>query len=167
MANLLTIIRIIGTIPLIILIYKNGLSTSSLILFVLISVTDFLDGYIARKYNMCTKLGNILDGIADKFLMLSTTIVLLIKEIIPYWTLLIFIRDLLSCIVAITYARKTKIVLKSNIYGKLKTALHIFSMALVLLIGKWNVASAVSLIIAISLLIPESNYVLKILKNKN
>lgn len=166
MANILTIIRLIGTIPLIILIYNNGLTVSSLLLFIFLGITDFLDGYIARKYNKCTEFGKVVDGIADKFLMLSVTIVLLIKNIIPYWTLIIFIRDLLSCVFAICYAKKTKIILKSNIYGKIKTTLHILSIAIVLLLGKWNIISAVLLILAILQLIPEIFFILKILKNR-
>ena len=39
------------------------------ILFVFLGLTDFLDGYLARKYNKCTDFGKIIDGIADKFLM--------------------------------------------------------------------------------------------------
>ena len=89
MANLLTIVRIIGTIPLVILIYLDGPNIDSFILFCVLALTDFFDGYLARKYNKTSKLGNILDGIADKFLMLSVTIVLLIKHVIPYYSLLI------------------------------------------------------------------------------
>lgn len=166
MANILTIIRLIGTIPLIILICNNGLTISSLLLFIFLGITDFLDGYIARKYNKCTEFGKVVDGIADKFLMFSVTIVLLVKKIIPFWTLIIFIRDLLSCVFAICYAKRTKIILKSNVYGKMKTTFHILSIALVLLLGKWNIISSILLIIAILLLVPEVFFILKILKNR-
>ncbi|MBP3635167.1 MAG: CDP-alcohol phosphatidyltransferase family protein [Bacilli bacterium] len=166
MANILTIIRLIGTIPLVVIIGKNGLCLSSSLLFIFLGITDFLDGYIARKYNKCTNFGKVVDGIADKFLMLSVTIVLLAKNIIPYWTLLIFIRDISSCIFAILYIKKTGIIIKSNIFGNLKATLHILSIALTLLIGNWNLASAILLIIAILLFIPEIFSILKILRNK-
>ena len=166
MSNFLTILRIVGTIPLILVIYNKGTCLQSLIIFILLAITDFFDGYLARKYNKCSEFGKVADGIADKFLMLSLTIVLLIKKIIPYWTLIIFFRDFLSIVFAVAYARKTKIILKSNIYGKVKTNLHIISLAIVLLIGKWNIVSSIFLIIAILLLIPEAFFILKILKNK-
>ena len=100
MPNVLTMLRIIGTIPLIISILTNGFTKGNFILFIVLGITDFLDGYIARKYNKITEFGKVMDGVADKFLMLSITIVLLIKHVIPYWTLIIFIRDF----IAIRYA---------------------------------------------------------------
>lgn len=166
MSNILTIIRIIGTIPLLYLIYKDGLSIESFIIFIFLGLTDFFDGYLARKYNNCTNFGKIADGVADKFLMLGTTIVLLIKKVIPYWTLIIFIRDLIAIVFALYYKKKNNVIISSNIYGKLKTTFHIISIALVLLLCEWNIYSSILLIIAIILFIPEIIYTLKYTKNK-
>lgn len=166
MSNVLTILRIIGTIPLVFIIYNNGLCKEALILFIILSLTDCFDGYLARKYNKCTEFGKVADGIADKFLMISITIVLLLKDVIPYWTLIIFIRDIISCIFALMYAKKTKVIVKSNIFGKTKTVLHMFSIGLTLLIGKWTIFSSIMLIIAILLFVPECFYILKFLRNR-
>lgn len=166
MPNILTMIRIIGTIPLIISILTNGLTKGNFILFVILGITDFLDGYIARKYNKITEFGKVMDGVADKFLMLSITIVLLIKHIIPYWTLIIFIRDFIAIIYALYYKKKTNIMIKSNIFGKVKTTLHIIVIALVLFLGKWTIFSSILMIIAILLFIPEIIYIYKNIKNK-
>lgn len=166
MPNILTILRIIGTIPLIILILYHGLTIENFILFVILGLTDFLDGYIARKYNKCSEFGKVMDGVADKFLMLSITIVLLVKKIIPYWTLIIFIRDLIAIIFALYYKKKTNIMVKSNIFGKVKTTLHIITIALTLLIGRWTIYSGILMIIAILLFIPEIVYTYKYIKNK-
>ena len=103
MSNILTIIRIIGTIPLIYLINNNWFNIYNFIYFVFLEITDFFDGYLARKFNNVTKFGTIADGIADKFSMIALTIILLIKDIIPIWTLIVFIRDIISCIFAIYY----------------------------------------------------------------
>ena len=97
MANLITLFRIIGVFPLILLVL-NGSYTYAFIIFIILGLTDFLDGYVARHYSGVTDFGKIMDGVADKFLMISITICLLIKNIIPYWTLLIFIRDVSSCV---------------------------------------------------------------------
>lgn len=164
MANIITIIRLLGTIPLIYMLLAYNDLLPSFILFIILGFTDFLDGYLARKYNKVSNFGKIADGIADKFLMLSVTICLLIRNIIPYWTLLIFIRDILSCVFALIYISKTKIVIKSNIFGKIKTVSHIFSIAFTLLLGKWTIISSILLIIAIMQFIPEIFYIIKVIK---
>lgn len=60
---------IIGTL-------MSGLYTTTLILFVVAALTDFFDGYLARKYNVCTKLGGVMDHIGDKLLVVNTFILL-------------------------------------------------------------------------------------------
>ena len=165
MANILTILRIIGMFPLFYLIINNGPTFSNFIFFTILGLTDFLDGYIARKYNQITNFGKIADGIADKLLMFGTTIALLITKIIPYWTLIIFIREIIALTYAGFHIAKDKVIVKPSIYGKLKTTLHIISIALVLLIGKWNIYSKVILIIAILLFITEFISRLKYSKN--
>lgn len=155
MANIFTIIRIIGMFPLFYMIINYGPTSVSFILFTLLGLTDFLDGYIARKYNQVTNFGKIADGIADKLLMLGTTIALLISKVIPYWTLIIFIREVIALIYAGFHMTKNKVIVKPSIYGKLKTTLHIISMALVLLIGRWNLYSTVILVLAILSFFPE------------
>ena len=60
---------IIGTL-------MSGLYTTTLILFVIAALTDFFDGYLARKYNVCTKLGGVMDHIGDKLLVVNTFILL-------------------------------------------------------------------------------------------
>ena len=166
MSNLLTIIRIIGVIPLVLLINKNGLGIDGFILFAILAITDFFDGYLARKYNNCTKFGNIADGVADKILMISVTVILLVKKIIPYWTLIIFLRDFISIILALYQTKKTKIIPKSNIYGKLKTTFHIVAIAATLLFAKWTILSTFFMILAIAVCIPELFYISKVIKNK-
>ena len=166
MANLLTIVRIIGTIPLVILIYLDGPNIDSFILFCVLALTDFFDGYLARKYNKTTKLGNILDGIADKFLMLSVTIVLLIKHVIPYYSLLIFLRDFISIFFVIYLTKTNKSIPKSNIFGKAKTTFQILSIVFALLLGKWTIISIIMFILAILSCICELIYIIKVIKNK-
>lgn len=155
MANILTILRIIGMFPLFYMIINYGPTSTCFVLFTILGLTDFLDGYIARKYNQVTNFGKIADGIADKLLMLGTTIALLITKVIPYWTLIIFIREIIAVVYAGFHITKNKVIIKPSMYGKFKTTFHIISMALVLLIGKWNIYSSILLIIAILLFIPE------------
>lgn len=154
--NIITMIRLLTTIPLFLIIIKYGVnSIFPFILFLLIVLTDFLDGYIARKYHMITKFGKVLDPIVDKVLIITTTIALLIKGIIPVYSLLIYVRDIIINIGAIIVMKKERLVLSSNVYGKIKTVLHFVAICLVLLLGKWNYYSLILLIISFLTLIPE------------
>ena len=164
MPNILTIIRIIGTIPLTIMLYLEGLNIHSFILFVILGITDFFDGYLARKYNQVTDFGKILDGVADKLLMICVTIALLLRNIIPYWTLIIFLRDLIAIIFELNYKKKTNKVIQANIFGKIKTTLQIISISFALLLGKWTIFSSVIMILAILTFIPEIVYIKKYVK---
>lgn len=92
------------------------------ILFILASLTDFLDGYIARKYNLITDFGKLMDAIADKILVNSVLIILagqgMIHPIIP---VVVVIRDSVVNSIKMLAASKGKVVAAIN-SGKLKTA---------------------------------------------
>ncbi len=92
------------------------------ILFVLASITDFLDGYIARKYNLVTDFGKLIDAIADKVLVNSVLIILASQGFIhPIIPVVIIVRDSIVNSIKMLAASKGKVVaaIKS---GKIKTA---------------------------------------------
>ena len=101
-------------------------------LFILASITDFLDGRIARKYNMITDLGKMLDAIADKFLVNSVLIILasqgLIHPIIP---VIVVARDTTVDIIKMIVGSKKEVVaaIKS---GKIKTIVLMLGIILTL-----------------------------------
>ncbi len=92
------------------------------IIFIIASLTDFFDGYIARKYNLITDTGKMLDAIADKVLVNSVLIILaahgFINEIIP---VIIVLRDIVVNAIKMEAAAKGKVVAAIGA-GKLKTA---------------------------------------------
>ena len=102
------------------------------ILFIIASLTDFLDGYIARKYNLITDLGKMLDAIADKVLVNSVLIILsssgFIHPIIP---VIIILRDTIVNSIKMVAGNKGKVVaaIKS---GKIKTACLMVGIVLTL-----------------------------------
>tara|TARA_Y100000589_G_scaffold184855_1_gene175149 strand:+ start:4615 stop:5112 length:498 start_codon:yes stop_codon:yes gene_type:complete len=93
--NYITIIRLIFTFPLVIFLETNNLYLVWLIIL-LAGITDYLDGYIARKFDLKTKLGTILDPLADKIFIIIPFIWLCKYEVIPFWSLsIILIREFL------------------------------------------------------------------------
>ena len=93
--NLITISRI-GLVPVLILLLKEEEYAASLAVFVIAGVSDGLDGYIAKRFNFVSRLGSILDPMADKILLLSSYVMLMMLDHIPFWLMLtVAFRDLL------------------------------------------------------------------------
>jgi len=91
--NYITTIRLIFTIPLIIFLEKNNLFYVWIII-IFSGITDYLDGYFARKFKLKTKIGAILDPLADKVFIIIPLIWLCKYEVIPFWSLsIILIRE--------------------------------------------------------------------------
>ncbi len=93
--NLLTLLRI-AAVPVLILMLKDEAYAFALVLFVLAGLSDGLDGYIAKRYHYETRLGAILDPVADKLLLVSCFVMLSLLGKIPFWLMVIIaFRDLL------------------------------------------------------------------------
>ncbi len=92
--NLLTLARI-AAVPVLILFLYDGRYGAALAVFMLAGITDGLDGWIAKRFKCVTRLGSILDPLADKILIVSTYVMLVLAGDLPFWLiLLIGFRDL-------------------------------------------------------------------------
>tara|TARA_Y100001978_G_scaffold203420_1_gene229161 strand:- start:18375 stop:18929 length:555 start_codon:yes stop_codon:yes gene_type:complete len=101
--NLLTIFRIFLIFPIIILLEKK-IFLFTWILLILGGITDFLDGYLAKNLNLETRIGSILDPLADKIFIIIPFLYLCVDQIIPPWSLsLIIFREFI-----ISVLRQTK-----------------------------------------------------------
>ena len=91
--NILTLVRIILIIPIVFFLEVSNLN--AVWYFLLIAgISDYLDGYYARKYKFITKIGSILDPLADKIIIIIPLIWLCKEDFIPYWSLaLITLRE--------------------------------------------------------------------------
>ena len=136
--NILTIIRFI-LIP---IIFISAMSNNYLIavIFLIISgITDVLDGYIARKYNLITDFGTLLDPLADKLTQICTLIVLVLKNIIPLWILIIVLAKEFLMIIGATFLFKKKTVaIPSKWYGKTATVLFYIAIFFSMIEGQFT-----------------------------
>lgn len=102
-------------------------------IFSIASLTDFLDGYLARRSGQITKFGIILDPIADKFLVISALIVLVDMERLAAWiAIVIIVREFLVTGLRVVALSKD-IVIQAEAGGKIKTALQISAILCLIL----------------------------------
>lgn len=123
--NMLTILRIF-LVPVYLYFFYSGHENNILLaglIFIMAGISDVLDGYIARKYNLGTKLGIVLDPFADKLMTFTILITFATSGIIPMWILIAMGTKEVMMIVGggILYLFKGKKVLPSNKFGKVAT----------------------------------------------
>lgn len=126
-ANKITMVRIL-MIPFFIYFALQNDKTSfivALVLFCAASFTDFLDGYIARKYNQVTDFGKFVDPLADKLLVTAALLIFIEKGIFPAWMVFIILaREFIITSLRNVAAAKGK-VLAASWTGKVKTCVQI------------------------------------------
>jgi CDP-diacylglycerol--glycerol-3-phosphate 3-phosphatidyltransferase len=105
------------------------------LVFGLASITDFLDGYLARRSGQITRFGIIMDPIADKFLVISALIVLVDMERLSAWiAIILIVREFLITTLRVV-ALSRDIVISAELGGKLKTTAQITAILCLILTG--------------------------------
>ena len=135
--NALSIIRIILTVPIVIALLKEQYLLT-LMLFLFAGITDALDGWIAKQFSFQSRLGSILDPMADKILLASTFLGLYWVGILPLWLLLlIFVRDIIIVAGALGYflgeMNESNELLEPTLISKFNTVLQIALILFLLL----------------------------------
>ncbi|MBO4108732.1 CDP-diacylglycerol--glycerol-3-phosphate 3-phosphatidyltransferase [Streptococcus suis] len=149
--NALTIGRIL-VIPIFILLLTVWDSTISHVLaafiFALASITDYLDGYLARKWQVVTNFGKFADPMADKILVMTAFIMLVELGFAPAWVVAIIIcRELAVTGLRLLLVENGGTVLAAAMPGKIKTFSQMFAVIFLLL--HWNVVGQITLYIAL------------------
>ena len=132
--NILTILRILLT-PLFIILLLRGLYPQALLVFVLASISDALDGFIARWFDQRTELGAYLDPLADKLLLISAFICLGVLKVLPAWlAVLVITRDVIIVLgIAIFTITEKPYQVRPSVISKCTTAAQLITITVILL----------------------------------
>ena len=124
--NIITLARIL-LVPLLIVLLLRGNYAGALWVFLAAGISDALDGFIAKRFNLCTRLGSLLDPLADKILLLSSVIVLARAGHLPVWlALTVIIRDVIIVGGAgAYYFRSGRLEMEPSVPSKLNTFVQI------------------------------------------
>jgi CDP-diacylglycerol---glycerol-3-phosphate 3-phosphatidyltransferase len=143
-ANALTVLRL-GLVPLFVVLLVSGgdvLRVAACVTFGLASVTDYLDGELARRRSLITDFGKIADPIADKALTGSALVVLSALGELPWWvTGLILFREL--AVTGLRFWVISRGVIAASRGGKIKTLLQVIAIALYILPGPFQIVREV------------------------
>jgi cardiolipin synthase len=121
--NVLTVIRFF-MVPVFLLLYLLGMEFYALFVFVLAEATDVLDGYIARKMELVTPFGKLMDPLADKVMTLTVTLVLCLNQRLPiYWLIVLLAKEAAMIGGSLLLYRKRRRVVYSNLLGKFAAVL--------------------------------------------
>jgi len=135
--NSITTIRIVLVIPLIYCLYQPSINFQwvAFSLFLIAALTDWLDGYLARKLNQITALGKFLDPLTDKILIIAPLLILIERQQLPAWAVfIIIIREIVIAGWRVNpQLNAQNEITGANIWGKLKTVTQIGAIALLLI----------------------------------
>lgn len=156
--NKLTILRMILVPFFVATLLMSGtnepLKWVALVLFVIASLTDFADGYIARKYNLITNFGKFMDPLADKILTISGMICLVELGRIPAWIVIIIVAREFIISGFRLIAAENGVVIAANMWGKFKTNFQIFMIIFMIMnIPQFQLITDILMWIALALTI--------------
>lgn len=146
--NLLSLLRL-ALVPVFLVLIVTGHSITAFIVLAIASITDWLDGYLARKLNQVTRIGALLDPAADRLYIFATLIGLAVTGAIPAWLPIVVIaRDVLLAFTIPVLAARNYGPLPVHFFGKAGTFALLYAFPLLLLADWWTVAQFVILPIA-------------------
>jgi cardiolipin synthase len=152
-ANLVTFLRVLAA-PLIMYLVLEEYWGWAFAIFIGASITDMLDGFLARHYHSTSQFGRYFDPIADKLLLSTTFAALTITGKIPVWLfMLLFIRDLIILAGAwLLYRANQQRAIRPLMWGKVNTVLQIALVILTLAHMVWPTKATITAIVGLALL---------------
>lgn len=138
--NILTIIRFL-LIPIIVFYIFTGNYIFAFVFFTLSALTDIADGFIARRFNLISNFGKLMDPLADKLTQIATLASLVFTDIIPIWILLIVLLKEFIMICGASFLYGKDVVVYSKWYGKLATVLFYFAIVFSLIVKQFELTN--------------------------
>lgn len=140
--NILTVFRLVLA-PVFVIVFFSEIENAhfiALMVYITASFTDFLDGYIARRYDLITEIGKVLDPLADKVMLVTVLVCLFLSGRIPLVVPVVVLFKELFMIVSglILYFRKERMIIPSNIFGKSATVMFMLSILFLMLFPENN-----------------------------
>ncbi len=127
--NVLTILRLI-LVPVFVIVFRAGHPRWALVIFCAASLTDMLDGMLARKLNQITDFGKLFDPLADKLMVLTALFCQMLAGVFPLTAVLIVLGKELLMVIGSTFLLGKGIVVYANYFGKTATVCFMASLIL-------------------------------------
>ena len=159
-ASKITLVRVV-LIPVYMILMLLGWTIPALIVFIVASLTDFADGYIARHYNQVSDFGKFLDPLADKLLVISTMVIFVEWGRMPCWALMIVLTREFAVtglrLIAVSNGR----VIAAAWSGKIKTASTMVGLCVMMVFSYPVLDTIVNLVIVVTTLFSGIEYFYK------
>ena len=131
--NILSMLRLVG-VPLFLWLILSGHDGWALTVLALSGISDYLDGKIARRFGLISRVGQLLDPLADRLYILSTLLGLAWREIIPWWLVVVLVsREVFGTVLLLIVRRQGVIGLPVHFVGKAATFNLLYAFPLLLL----------------------------------
>ncbi|MCU1414219.1 MAG: CDP-diacylglycerol--glycerol-3-phosphate 3-phosphatidyltransferase [Microbacteriaceae bacterium] len=131
--NILSFLRLL-LVPVFFIAILAGHDRVALALLIASSITDFVDGQIARRFNQVTRLGQLLDPAADRLLILAALVGLTVREVVPLWLFIVIVaRDVMLIVLGILLANNGYGPLPVHHIGKFATFCLFFAIPILML----------------------------------
>ena len=142
--NALSALRIV-LVPVFLVLVLAELDLAALIVIIVSSVSDFLDGIIARRFGQITKLGQLLDPAADRLFIFAAVIALAVREVVPWWVVAVIVgRDVFLAILGLVLAQHGYGPLPVHHLGKVATFALFYALPILVLGQAFPAVQAVS-----------------------
>ena len=136
-ANKITLVRV-ALIPIFLFLAYRGLRWPALIVFIIASLSDLLDGYIARHYHQVTNFGKFMDPLADKMLVLAAMVFFVEKGQMPGWVMaLILFREFAVSGLRLVAVEQNRVIAAAW-SGKVKTTCTMVGLCFMMVFGKYE-----------------------------